>query len=65
MAEVDLITDRSEQEAVFWSPLNNTGWSNSLVDGILALGPRLPGSLPSSGKNFAFHNTLISSGSRR
>jgi len=43
----------------------DTGWSDSLVDSVLGFGPRVPSSIPSSYKNFAFRDTLIGFGSRR
>jgi len=36
----------------------------SLLDTVLGLEPGVPGSIPNSGKNFVFRNTLIGFGSR-
>jgi len=35
------------------------GWSDSLVDSVMGFEPGVPGSIPSSGKNFAFRATLV------
>ena len=35
------------------------GWRGSLVDIVLGLGPGVPDTIPSSGKNFVFRNSLV------
>ena len=34
-------------------------WSHSLPKGVLGIWPRIPGSIPSSGKNFVIRNTFL------